>query len=284
MEILCNDGIPLLSINGDIDSNNDYLQSYPTFMTDVKQGKIDNTYLVIESYRLPFKITNILGIVSKKNLIVIDKNSVFGQKLYKKFRLGSYTDLNYLYLDFNTLTNFDNTYVKGRDLSSIVFVTDYNRDINFPIEDLSPRTYVVKIEEITPNYGIIHYQTQENIESEYIYYEYDKDLSLQTMAVFSSPDVFSCSYETLFKSTEAVYNFYIEKSEYFSNSPQKVCVDSFELADQRYQYNEIRSTMQNISLELKTNKFINARDLENNINLLKEQNLRLEENSCPYIY
>jgi hypothetical protein len=64
VEILCNDGIPLLSINGDIDPNNDYLQSYPTFMTYVKQGKIDNTYLVIESYRLPFKITNLLGIVS----------------------------------------------------------------------------------------------------------------------------------------------------------------------------------------------------------------------------
>lgn len=284
VEIICNDGISLLSINDDIDANNNYLQNYPVFMTNIDQGKVDNTYLAIESFRMPFKITNLLAIVSKKNLIVIDRNSDFGKELYNKFRIGSYSDLNIVYLDFSNLNDFDNNYVKGKNLNSIVFVTDFGNSLNFSISDFKIETYVVRIEEEGLKYGKIHYEDQLSKNYNFSYYDFKGDLSLQTMAVFSNPSTFECSYNNLFKSTEAVYNFYINKSEYFGSRTENICISSFDKGEHKILYDEIRDTMVDLNTEIKNNRFINPNVLDNSIILFEEQNLRLEANSCPYIY
>jgi len=287
VEIVCNDDIPILSINENLDANNEYLRSYPTFMTFISQGKQDNTYMAVESFRMPFKITNMLAIVSKKNLIVIDKNSDFGKKLYKKFKRGSYSDLNYIYIDFDfDIDSFNSRYMSGKNLNSVVFVTDYNNP-NFndlDISSLNVLTSIVGIEQIKEEYGTIYFRDQADVVSSYIYYDYDSDLALPTMAVFSSPKTFNCSYSILLDSAQSVYNFYEEKSNYYKDLTQTVCVSGFDLNAQRYHYEDVGKQIIDIRNELKTTSFIKIDDLDKYIKELDDKNSKLEASSCPYIY
>ena len=69
VKIVCNDKLPILFINGKADTQSELLRKIPTFMTEIDEGKLDTTYLAVESFRLPFKVSNLIAIVSKSNYI-----------------------------------------------------------------------------------------------------------------------------------------------------------------------------------------------------------------------
>jgi hypothetical protein len=289
VEISCHDGtMPILSINGNYDANNEYLRSYPTFMTYIDQEDVDWSYLAVENFKMPFKITNLMAIVSKKNLIVIDSSSKFGEKLYEKFEKGSYDELNYIYEDFSTINKdtFIPNFVDGRNLNSVVFATDDDGNA-FPIDFLSeikPMAFGVRVEEIGDNYGNIKFLDKTGETYSYKYIDYDDSLSLQTMAVFSKPQTFNCSYNLLMDSTVAIYGFYINKTSYYHLLDDVICVSSFTLPDQKYYFEEFRDALTGIKNEVKNNKFNNYGMLSNNITKLDNLYYRLENNNCPDIY
>jgi len=66
VELLCLDDIPILSLNGKLDANNEFLKNNPTFMTYIEQGKVEESYIGVESFNAPFKVSNLLAIISKK--------------------------------------------------------------------------------------------------------------------------------------------------------------------------------------------------------------------------
>lgn len=285
VEIICNDGDPLLSINEKLDSNNNYLQSYPTFMTQIQQGKIEQSYMVIESFRMPFKITTMLGLVSKKNLIVLDNQSIIGQNLFKKFKRGSYSELNFRLEDFSsTSLNILKEEIKDDNLNSVVFVTDSSNTLPINLNEINSLSYLIQIDEQSEHYGTITYTNKQNSRKSFNYIDYDKSLSLQTMAVFSTPETFECSYQILLNSIYSSYSFYINKNQYYYNYPSLICVNSFSLEEQKYLYDELNTLLTDINSEIKTNKFNNMAQLDTNIVALSKWHLKLEENSCPYIY
>ena len=288
VEIICHDGIPILSINDNLDANNDYLNNYPTFMSYIEQGKVDNTYLAVESFRMPFKISNMLAIVSKKNLILIDKSSVFGEKLYDKFRKSSYSELSYEYVDFSSydIDVFKSRYLEDKNYNSVVFVTDYDKSYfnSLDISQLNILSTIVGIEELAQDYGKIYFKDQESKVYNYSYYDYGADLGLQTMAVFSTPNTFDCSYSILMSSFTSTYNFYLNKSGYYKNFRDNICVSGFGLEEQEQIYEDVVIKLDKIKKEVKNHKFINSQNLSNYITNLDDKNFDLEANGCPYIY
>jgi len=285
VEIICNDGIPLLSINGKLDSNNDFLNSYPTFMTFIKENKVENTFMAVESFRMPFKITNMLALVSSKNLIVIDKNTQIGKDLLDKFKKGSYSELKYIPADFNNFDSFNSLYVENKNLNSVMFVTNDNSNLNFDLSQFKlDEVYVLKINVINENIGNLTYIDKNGVNYMFEYYDYDNALSLPTMALFSRPETFNCSYNLLIDSISPVYDFYIEKSNYFANQASSICLNSISIENQGYYYDEFKNILINITDEVKNNKFKKGSIVNNLLDKLNAQHLILEDNNCQYIY
>ena len=298
VEILCNDGIPILSIDDKLDSNNDYLKRYPTFMTIIDEGKVDATFMAVESYRMPFKITNMLAIVSKKNLIVIDEDSDFGEKLFTKFRRGSYNELNYISYDFASYTgfnNFNSLYLKDRSISSVVFVTDKKKNFDIDMTEFAgsyDEVYLLEVEEdLDLRTGVLYYTDNKNVEVNFEYFDFDESLSLQTMAVFSRPETFACSYGLLYDSMDKVYDFYRAKVEHFANYDSLICVDSISVSVQSYYYDEFYGILDKIEVEIadkikniQVDSFKNAEKLKLLLDELSASHLIIEENNCQYVY
>ena len=286
VEIICSDGIPILSINDNYDANNEYLRSYPTFMTYINQKDVDFSYMAVTNFKMPFKITNMLAIVSRKNLIVIDSSSDIGEKLYEKFEKTSYNDLNYIYEDFNTLNQaqFIGNHVRKYNLNSIVFVTDLDSYFNITISEIKERSYLLEIDQTSIDNGIIKYTDQDSNTYEFIYIDWDQSLSLVSMAVFSSPHTFECSYEQLIASIENSYDFYINKTQYYMDYPDVVCLSSYELFNQQYYYSDFKDLLSDVKEEVKNNKFNNPDILTSNIYNMENQYYILENSNCPYIY
>lgn len=284
VELLCAEGIPVLSMNDDVDTNNNYISTYPTFMTYIEHGRVDKAYMAVESFRMPFKITNTLALLSNRNLVVIDSNSNFGEKLFQKFKKTAYSELNYEYIDFSDLSTFADTYVKDKNLNSIVFVTDESESFSLTLANLNPDAYLVKIDEQTSQYGTIHYQDKEPKDYFFNYYDYDESLTLQTMAVFSNPLTFNCSYNLLFNSLDKVYDFYINKTQYYIKQDYTICNPSITKSGRNYYYEEMLNTLLEIKEDIALNKFDNLVAIQTNLDLFETYYSLLEEHTCPYIY
>lgn len=295
VKILCEQGFPILSLNGELDANNEFLQNYPVFMTYIEQGEIDQTYLGVESFRLPFKISNMLAIVSKKNKIVFDKNSAVSEKIHNKFSKSSYNDLNFDTEDFTDLSLFESKNEK-LSLNSVVFVSDVGTPLSgINIEDLDYEVSLVQIEETSDNSGRIIIFDKDRNSKQYNYIDYNSAFGLITMSVLSSPDTFDCSYNLIIDSIPPVYDFYIRKTDYLINQSktQRLCSSSllnkaqdgsFDGSEQVALYQDLKTSLTNIKLEVEANRFDNLGILSNLLFDLETKSKNLERFSCEYVY
>lgn len=290
IKIICQNDFAILAINQKLDAKNEFLQNYPTFMTFISQNKIDNSFLYIENFYLPFKITNLLAIISKRNLIIIDKNSQFGKKFYKKLKKKEHSNnLNYHLEDFQNL-NFQNfkqkTYVKNKKINSVVFVTDDNLNLNFDIKKINFLANIVKIKTEDEFFGKIIFKDQNSKEYTYNYYDAKKNLALQTMAIFSTPNTFNCSYNLLTNLIENKYNFYLSKTKNYleKSKNQKICSTTSELFLQEQFYKSFLENLNSTKNFIKNQKLNSSNQLKNKLNTLNQNQEIFEENNCPYIY
>jgi len=265
----CNDGLPLLYLNEEYFENS-YISTHPTFMTNIKQKKVSETFLAVENFRFPFKITNMLAIVSKKNLIVFDSspNSQIGNELLEKFQKGAYKNLNYIGIDFSNIdtTNFETNKVDGRDLNSIIFVSDNNViSGNNEIMDILKSTTgsYKRVEKIGLEIG--------NNEIKYIWIDTDNteqdstfsinsnsnddSLAIETMAVFSNSPTFNCSYNLLFNTIVSSYEFYELKAQSYATEGTHFCTSTKALQSSLYSdlkdtLSSVRTTFENTGLNL----------------------------------
>ncbi len=293
VEIECNDGTSLLVLDG-VASENEFLKNYPTFMTYIEQGKIDDTYMIVESFRMPFKTSNLLAIVSRKNLVVLDGSSQIGKTLEKKFKRGSYLDLNYILVDFTNFDfdNFEENNVKKKNLMSVVFVTDLANSFDLSaLENLDMDAYLVQIQKDNDRFGSITFTDKEAIETNYNYFDFDESYSLQTMAALSSPSSFGCAYGMMSDSIVSTYDFYILKSKYYSDlisiDDKSVCQDALPLSQQEWTYVEFTGLLEKVRDNFidEEKRFINVEDLNTYIGELEQWHLNnIEDYNCPYIY
>lgn len=307
VEILCEDGLSIMSINGRLDSTNEFLKNYPTFMTEVKESKVPFTYLAVENFRLPFKVTNMLGIVSKKNLIIFDTDSDITEILRKKFGKGSYKeDLNYDEEDFSSLdvSTFEDK-IDEENLQTIMFVSDDTESLSLDLADLSVKAYHLQVEDLSGgdfNYGILHYLDYEGEEFEYNFLDFKDDelglkpVSLITMGVFSNPKTFNCAYEIAIDSTIDVFKFYINKTNYMTNIAEEKAICSgdlvyydrdsgaFDGSRQTALYEKLKISMEQALNHLESERFNNTGTLYNYIDSIYEDSVTLRDESCEPIY
>ncbi len=309
-EIMCIGGLSTLWIDdGKItDTENQFIENYPLFMSRIGSSKTDDTYIAVESFRLPFKITNMVAIVSEKNLIVFDKDSEITKKYLYKFNKGSYRNLEYR-ADWNFDSDFQSIldYAKERNIESIVFVSDRKTLTPNPItvtelNQFNQIAYLVEIEEKEPKgkYGTIYYLDKDGITSSYNYIDYDNSLGIITMAVFSTPKTFECSYNQLLNSIPKVYDFYITKTTYLYSSSKnsQICSSSlisYGSADigilQQNFYQELNTTLSNFKKNITqvngntlTVNFNNTQNIYSLLVLIEADFKNLEKYNCPYVY
>ena len=289
IEILCYEGVPILSIDGNLDSNNDFLQNYPTFMTLIDQGKKDNSYLAVESFRIPFKTTNTMAIISKKNLIVFDSNSKSSRQLVDKFRKSSYSKLNFFVEDLETFNQdvFLNTIV-DKGYNSVFFVSDVGINFNDSILDsVGSLAFHVAFNETGSKTGQIIYTLSNLTQKKFNYIDWDESQTLQTMAIFSTPDVFSCSYNLVLKNTKETFKFYIKKAQILSNISKTKWVCSAGLGSKSAQsvnYDDLQEKINKTLDFIKNENFNKPNDLLNLLNNIDASQKNIEKFTCQLVY
>lgn len=289
IEIICVGDEPLLKINEEIDSNNQFLKNYPTFSNKITQRKLRNTYLAVENFKLPFKITNMLAIVNTNNIIIFDENMEVLDELLKKFNKGAYKNkINPLVFDLN---NFDLNTIKNiidnKNPETITIVTDNENKIKNlkNIHNINIDFQIIEINKISNNKGKIKYYNKNlNLNQTYNYIDIDNSYSLVTMAIFSSNEAFSCSYNKIFNNIKNNYNFYINKTNYLEKSNLKLCKSSQSSQQEKIDYHNIKNKLNEINLEIESNKFINLENVDLLLEELKILNENLENKGCKYVY
>lgn len=290
VEIKCIEGLPILSINDRLSSENEYLKNYPVFMTYIEQEKIDKTYIAVESFKLPFKITNMLALVSKKNLIIFDNNSKISKKLLYKFNKGSYRELTYRTEDFDSI-NKDQllSQINKRNYNSVMFVSDSDKSLsNNILNGIKTKSYYIKFHTTNDIIGNLTYYTKNGNEYKYKYIDYNKKLSLPTMAVFSDPETFNCSYSKIKNSIVPVYSYYLNKSNYLENishnNKYKLCSASVLNSAEPLFYQTQSERLNDVINEVKTNSFDNLNSIFSKVKGVEAAEIELEKFSCIYTY
>ncbi len=299
LELHCIENFPILSINGKEDPNNDFIKNNPAFMTYINQKEIDETYLIIENFRLPFKSTSLLAIVSKKNILIFDTNSKISIRFLDK--INSTKELRNLSFYFKNLSNYSNTNFEMEfnkfDINSVTFIKD--ADIRSPLLNLNTLKNVeianiLEIREFETNkryYGNITFIDKDSKKYSFPYIDYDSSMSLLIMAFYSQPQTFNCSYNLLLKKNIFSYNFYIQKAQILKNISTQAWTCSQSLSGfgtqvEIYQdmIDEMSAIKKLLSDSYDEGKFINTAQLMEKLKLLENKNKFLMSYNCKYIY
>lgn len=303
VELSCFSGIPIMSINGYPFAENSFIRNYPTGLTSISQGKIANTYLAVESFRIPFKTSNILTFVSDYNLIVFDKDSEITEDFLKKFQQESaYRNfkVNYDY-SFSDLSRFRED-VRRSGLTSVMFVSDSGVSINgLNLDDLNFQATHVQIDysdTLNGAYSTIKYvgsNMNDFEQKDYKSVDYDNSLTLETLAIFSNPSAFDCAYNQVIENTKVNYDFYLKKIDEIIEIAQdtRICSSSQILEDssgefsgalQVSRYQRVKDDLLEIRNLIENDGFNSSSDLIDYLGKLSESFKALEQVNCYVIY
>ena len=114
-------------------------------------------------------------------------------------------------------------------------------------------------------------------------------MGLVTMAMFSNPNSFECSYIILQNSISQIYNFYINKSDYLislSDNGEWICSEGAVGNNvlQSNIYSNLKVNLENIKNEVISNEFNNHQNIYTILKNLEENIKNLETYSCVYVY
>lgn len=295
VDIICVDQLPILSINNNYDTNNQFLQNYPAFMTSIENSRTDQTYLVVEGLKLPFRITNMLAIISKRNLIVFDENSDITELMIEKIKKSSYSEINYIVKDFSTdLVNLENE-ISRMNLNSVMLISDSGVTLNgFSLSDITDEAYLLQVNMVNENHGEMIYFEKDGTSYEYNYIDPDQNLNLITMGMFSDPETFECSYNKIIDTIPQIYDFYIHKSESLANksSIKQTCsttltqtsTGTFVGDQQVFLYQDMKTNLESLRDHITSEKFNKPNELYNILEQVKSSSETLESFNCEYVY
>lgn len=310
IELLCEDGFPLLSVNGEIDSSNNYLKNYPFFMTRIEQDQVDETYIAVEEFDLPFYITPLMALVSQRNIYIFDQEiwqSTFNEKFS---RTSAFKALNVRAVDFQDNTAIDTLFqeIKDLELSSISFVSSPSRyrQITLPSSMRNILSISIEISQKEEKHtggldpysytsGEIIYRNtsywEQDLSSQYTfnYTDYKQSLTLPTFALFSTPETFKCGLESIDSLISYSYQYYIEKNKVLIDelSPQGTigslyCSENIDINQIKVRYDESLLALEEMrNLE---DRFKNMDELNSLLDKLWRTRYALETHNCIDIY
>jgi len=308
VEIICNDGLSILSINERMDDSVDFLKNIPTFMTSINEGDVSFTYLAVENFRAPFKVTNMMALVSKKNLIVFDKDSEITTILREKFAKSAYRDsLSFSETPFGSISSTTyNKLVKDYNYNTIMFVSDSEENLGagFNLDDIvGIDSYYLKVsgKDDDFKFGKLTYLDKLGGNFEYNYVDFRNDvfdskpINLITMGIFSRPETFECGQKLLIDNTLNVLNFYINKTANLmklSESTQVCSSDYFLVSGdgsvdgtfQTIKYENLMKELVDFKNEIETHRFNNPEDIFDSITEIHRLSQILSDSGCELIY
>jgi hypothetical protein len=284
VEITCEGSFLFLSVDGNL-IDNDYIRSYPMYSNKISSSELsDNVFLAVETFKMPFKITNLVALVSKKNAIIFDKESIVAREIAKKFERSSYGNLNYAVEDLDTMSwsriqdyGYDTvTVVSDRDISSISSIfSGYGADVNILIIKKNNK------------WGTLQYfdKNRNQVSEEFNYVDFTETMSIPTMAIFSSPQTFACSHEILENSIKDVYDYYSSKADFFINDiydEGKAYCNVISGGEQVVVYDDLKEKLDSTIFE--DNIFSNPGTLVQSLENLDLIFTNSEQYGCVYLY
>jgi hypothetical protein len=319
IELLCAEGFPILSVNGQLKGGNDqgsYLKNYPFFMTTIEQDKKDETYIAVEQFDFPFYITPLMALVSERNLYVFDQD-IWDSTFKEKFsRTSAFKSLNTRAFAFRNSDGTPNSIeidalfneIKDLDLSSVTFVSSETNSLIIPLPSSMSEVQRINIEitqtkktEPSGN-SILEYTTGEitykdasywngaDLSSEYTfnYSDFEDSMSLPTFAIFSTPESFECGLQTVNKLINSTYTYYIEKSEVLKNEVTnnfqvgKYCSNSNSNTSTIAYYDKLKNNLEEIKNDQE--RFKNIDNLNNLLVQLWKSKEEIDSNNCIDVY
>ena len=300
LEVTCIGGeIPALNIDGRIDANNQYLRDYPVFMNYLTQDRVSSTFIIVENYALPFSITPLLSIVSTKNLLIFDNQSDIWFNFRKKLEdESSYSSLSFTSYDFDSLGTLGDD-LSGRAIDTITFISDEGRELDIDLGSFREKAQHIQVNQTSTareyQTGKIIF-TKNNFNSDPKIFNFTEGregtMSIQMMAILSSPDTFECSYSLLFNQLVSSYNFYIQKTQIMSEKASNLC--SARALNPSQNYIRVKQKLEDVKGEILSYQDEDTGEITmfKNPEMLKQLLLkldsiyadRIEQFNCRYVY
>ncbi len=296
--IYCREQIPTLVVDGNENPNSQFLKNYPVYMTQIEQEKVEESYVAVQNFDLPFRISPLLAIVSKRNLYVIDESDEeFAQKFRDKFsRYSAFNELNFEFVDFTKNEELDTLLqrVKEENLNSMSLISDssyqdsyldnFLEELPFYGVYIQINSQDFQVRDQTHQNGTITYinatQTSMQLPKSYSYIDWNEIFALPTMALFSKPETFDCSYLILQDTINQTFYYYQKKAEELKGLQTPVCRSDISLQDQKRRYEDLEKAL-NDSRHDET--FMNLEDTSSLDTLIMRHNAVVDE-SCVYLY
>jgi hypothetical protein len=151
----------------------------------------------------------------------------------------------------------------------------------------------IKIDDYN-GYGKINYYKEENIINSFNYVNFDESYSLVTMALFSNPQTYECSYKSIIDNSIDSYSFYISKTKVLieESKTKKICSatlvrnsdPTIESSQQTALYNNFKNKLEETKNLIVAERFNNTENLNNLIKQIDTDTKQLESFSCAYVY
>ena len=298
-EIVCEAGVPLLSIDGRIDPNNRYIEIVPSFSTYIEQGNRPDTNLLIENFNAPFRTTNLFAFVSLRNQVVFDSDSSESERLAEKFEIYQINDYysESFSDDSTSIAQRWGDYMDSRNLLSVTFVTENSSEIKSDLENevgtgLGNYWTILELnsERVDENrgYGNFTIYDSRGENATYPFIDWDGTLSLETVAIFSRPDNFNCSFNLLMEQSGNAIEFYRNKAILFHDlieeDDEDLCAGTSELSYQKMMYEDLNTSLANLSEMMVDEKLNNTQEVYEKLGEIRGIQDALYDNSCRLVY
>jgi hypothetical protein len=297
----CVDGqFPIFLVDGRPQKANSFVEQYPFTMIGISSKSIEQTYIATEKFFFPFEVTSMMVLISKKNYVIFNESIWFSHFKSKLYDFSAYKNLSFQVEDLSQSGKISQVLsdLSKNSPSSITIVSTPGLNID-PLE-LDKYDIPIYVIELTINedrfvqnyddfeywYGNISY-TQSNVEDfspmVFNYTDFNKELSLPVLALFSTPESFSCLMYSIEQQTRALYSFYRIKTEEIlkSNDLSQFCDSKIPTDGIEYIYKNESDALEEIA---QSDTFKNLDDLKVSIGKLWRANLALKTNKCFPIY
>ena len=307
---------------------NEFLDSHSIFMPPLDDEESLGLYLIQEDFNFPMSITAFIGIVPKHHIMILHKNSdiatvverlVETKKSYKQLSFLIYDETTtdpQSFLDelstYNpssiTFVNFPNQFIID---SIITRYNTVNYDVyHLEIEFLRTPSYISSSNSNKEVFGTLQYTYSNNENDFYItnqndnaqpprefnFFGVNDETSLPLFSLFTSPNVFSCSYDSLIEQTESHYTYSKEKIKLITTSQSgynplidltsTYCTSSITSQTLIDFYEIILNNLEGLYTNTNTNFFKNGNFVSTmgQIQTIEEAHKELQRNSCELLY
>ena len=292
VDIICEEGFSFLRIDNILDAQNQIVKDYMISTPGFSQYELPTTYLYTSSLKLPFKVADLISLVSTNNYFIFDEGSIYSIEIYKKLSEINFKNLentftyNLKNLDDDEELNNLRFKLLDEGKETITFIYDsniINETLKNKIRETLPiKVYFIEFRELSSVFGFLIHE-DEKISKQLFYLDLKKDYSLPIFYILSNTNSLFCLEEKLNLNFELRVEFLIQKlNEIVKNNEEKLCKKSFSRDNyEEFLYNELDKNLKDL-LEILRNG--DRLDLIPILGRVQNAHQNLEKNSCILLF